>query len=111
MGVKMKIFSQAEFEKAAKEEVGEEKERIKTDIEALQQWIAKSPHLQKIRQDEQHLLWFLRGCKFSLERTKEKIDFYNSCRVNAEQFFSDWDVESPIFRLMNPTESSLEEIM
>ena len=30
--------------------------------------------------DDAKLLQFLRGCKFSLERTKEKLDLYNSCR-------------------------------
>ena len=30
--------------------------------------------------DDGKLLQFLRGCKFSLERTKEKLDLYNSCR-------------------------------
>ena len=30
--------------------------------------------------DDSKLLQFLRGCKFSLERSKEKMDLYNSCR-------------------------------
>ena len=48
--------------------------------------------------DEAHLLKFLRGCKFSLERTKEKIDFYSACQANAPAWFSSWDMESPTFQ-------------
>ena len=35
--------------------------------------------------DDAKLLQFLRGCKFSLERTKEKLDLYNSCRSKLTQ--------------------------
>ena len=50
------------------------------------------------RIDDAHLLKFLRGCKFSLERSKEKLDLYNACRSNVPQWFGNWDVESPLFQ-------------
>ena len=43
--------------------------------------------------DDGKLLQFLRGCKFSLERTKEKLDLYNSCRSKLpiiSCYFSLW---------------------
>ena len=79
---------------------------LQEDLKALKSWLEKSPHLKNARQgaklfldsamstdlhflgfpsldlfsDDAKLLQFLRGCKFSLERTKEKLDLYNSCR-------------------------------
>ena len=38
------------------------------------------PNFRVFFSDDAKLLQFLRGCKFSLERTKEKLDLYNSCR-------------------------------
>jgi len=94
----MNVLSEEELEKAANEELGEDKQRLKSDIQALRDWISKTPHLKGIRQDDQQLLKFLRGCKFSLERTKEKLDLYNACRANVPNWFSSWDVESSVFQ-------------
>ena len=49
------------------------------------------------------MLKFLRGCKFSLERTKEKLDFYYACRSSLSSWFTDWDVDSPLFQRMLKT--------
>lgn len=38
--------------------------------------------------DDQWLAAFLRGCKFSLERAKEKIDLYYSLRTTAPELYS-----------------------
>ena len=53
---------------------------------------------KEINLDDDHLVKFLRGCKFSLERTKEKLDLYNACKFNVPNFFENWDVESPVFQ-------------
>jgi len=97
-GSNMNKLSEEELEKAANKELGEDKQRLKSDIEALKEWISKTPHLKGIRQDDAQLLKFLRGCKFSLERTKEKLDLYNTCRANVPNWFSCWDVESSLFQ-------------
>merc|ERR1712013_919304 len=97
-GSNMNKLSEEELEKAANEELGEDKQRLKSDIEALKEWISKTPHLKGIRQGDAQLLKFLRGCKFSLERTKEKLDLYNTCRANVPNWFSCWDVESTLFQ-------------
>lgn len=44
-------------------------------IEVIQEWIRKSPHL-KASNNPQFILAFLRRCKFSLEKTKKRIDNY-----------------------------------
>merc|ERR1712013_185632 len=97
-GSNMNKLSEEELEKAANKELGEDKQRLKSDIEALKEWISKTPHLKGIRQDDAQLLKFLRGCKFSLERTKEKLDLYNSCRASLPDWFEPWDPSGPIFQ-------------
>jgi hypothetical protein len=37
----------------------------------------------------QTLIAFLRGCKFSLERTKEKLDMYYTMRTALPDFFGE----------------------
>lgn len=53
----------------------------------MKDWIAKQPHL-KARTDDQWILTFLRGCKYSLERTKEKFDLYYTMRTSAADLFA-----------------------
>jgi hypothetical protein len=38
------------------------------------------------------IITFLRGCKFSLERTKEKLDMYYTLRTALPEFFSNRDL-------------------
>lgn len=68
-----------ELQAKAEKELFEDPARIEKDVEALRQWIQKSPHL-KARCDDQNLVNFLRGCKFSLERAKEKLDMFYTVR-------------------------------
>jgi hypothetical protein len=46
------------------------------------------------------LIAFLRGCKFSLERTKEKLDMYYTMRTALPEFFNGRDVKSKGMREM-----------
>lgn len=45
--------------------------------------------------DEERLMTFLRGCKFSLERCKKKLDMYFSMRAAVPEFFANRDVNRP----------------
>ncbi len=38
----------------------------------------------------------LRGCKFSLEKTKQKIEAWNTIRNMCPEIFDKWDVEDPV---------------
>jgi len=91
-------LSPEELVMEAKKEVGEDETRLQEDLQALRSWLKKSPHLKEARQDDAKLLQFLRGCKFSLERTKEKLDLYNSCRASLPDWFEPWDPSAPIFQ-------------
>ncbi len=46
--------------------------------------------------DDVFLLSMLRGCKFSLEKTKQKIEAWNTIRNMCPEIFDKWDVEDPV---------------
>ncbi|XP_059622425.1 alpha-tocopherol transfer protein-like [Phlebotomus argentipes] len=76
--------------KKAEKELFEVPERIDEDVTALRTWIAKQPHLRS-RTDDQFLVTFLRGCKYSLERAKAKIDLYYTVRTSMKEMLMDRD--------------------
>lgn len=82
-----------ELASIAAEELNEVPSRIEEDLKALKEWIAKQRHLTA-RLEDQFLIAFLRGCKFSLERVKEKIDSYYTIRGAIPEFFSNRDLKS-----------------
>lgn len=45
--------------------------------------------------DDQWLLGFLRGCKYSLERTKEKLDLYYTVRTAVPELCGIYDPMDP----------------
>lgn len=76
--------------KLAAEELNEAPDRIQSDIDALRNWIHQSPHLDS-RTDDQFLVAFLRGCKFSLEKAKHKIDLFYTVRTHAPELIKNRD--------------------
>ncbi|GAB0090860.1 hypothetical protein DMENIID0001_056280 [Sergentomyia squamirostris] len=74
----------------AETELNEVPERIEEDLNALKTWIEQHPYLRS-RTDDQFLVGFLRGCKYSLEKTKKKLDLYYSCRTNFPDFVMNRD--------------------
>ncbi|KAB0797273.1 hypothetical protein PPYR_08267 [Photinus pyralis] len=76
-----------ELQKKAEEELHENSSRVPEDLEYIREWIKMQPHLTS-RTDDQFLLSFLRGCKFSLHRTQEKLDYYYTVKTIATEFFT-----------------------
>ena len=87
-------FDKEKLQLIAKSKLNEDQDRLEDDLNHIREWIKKQPHLAgKIPTDEKLLTYFLRGCKFSLERTKEKLDFFYSIKANVPEWFDNWDVE------------------
>lgn len=91
----------AQLQAAAIKELNEVPQRVAADIETLRSWIQQQPHL-RARDDDQFLLAFLRGCKFSLEKAKSKIDKFYTLRTKYPEFFTINDVdEEKVRELIN----------
>ncbi|XP_061401745.1 retinol-binding protein pinta-like [Musca vetustissima] len=86
-----------DLQKVAIEELGEVPSRIPEDLLALKTWISQQPHL-KARTDDQWLIQYLRGCKYSLERAKEKLDFFYTITSKYPELFTCDDLDNPRFR-------------
>ena len=52
------------------------------------------PHLPK-DMDDARMTTFLRGCKWSIERVKQKLDMYYTMRNAIPEFFADRDMTRP----------------
>lgn len=69
----------------AADELNETPEKLISDLKALKEWIKQSPHLKRVRMDDQFLVTFLRGCKFSMEKAKQKFDLYYTVRSHLPE--------------------------
>lgn len=69
-------------------------ETFNKDVAAIREWLEKQPHLPK-DMDEGRLRTFLRGCKFSPEKVKQKLDMYYTMRNAVPEFFADRDISRP----------------
>ncbi|XP_075166385.1 alpha-tocopherol transfer protein-like [Haematobia irritans] len=82
------------LQKIACDELHEVPERIEEDLKDFRDWIEKQPHL-RARTDDQFLISFLRGCKYSMEKAKSKIDKYYTLRTKYPDFYTIQDVDDP----------------
>ncbi|XP_070491079.1 uncharacterized protein [Chironomus tepperi] len=83
-----------ELQKKAIDELFEDPNRIEKDLEAFREWIKKSPHI-KGRTDDQFLIAFLRGCKYSIEKAKQKYDTYYTLKTHVPELCRDRDPMNP----------------
>lgn len=83
-----------ELQKIAESELHEVPSRVAEDIGAFRAWITKQAHLNG-RTDDQHLISFLRGTKYSLERAKKKYDLFYTMRSTLPEVFKDRDPKLP----------------
>jgi hypothetical protein len=79
-----------ELQKKAIDELNEDPVRIEKDLEAFREWIKKSPHIRG-RTDDQFLVTFLRGCKYSLEKAKQKYDLFFTLKTHLAAGFKGRD--------------------
>ncbi|XP_066148906.1 alpha-tocopherol transfer protein-like [Euwallacea fornicatus] len=77
--------------------LNEDVDRRQSDLEHIKEWLLKQPHLPDTW-DDSRLMTFLRGCKFSLEKTKRKLDMYFTMRTACPEFFANRDITRPELR-------------
>ncbi|EFX74067.1 hypothetical protein DAPPUDRAFT_307513 [Daphnia pulex] len=75
----------------AKKEIGEDDERIDATLKIIKEWLKKQPHLS-CSPDDRFFLMYARGCKYSIEKIKRKIDLCLTMRALLPEIFSGWDV-------------------
>ncbi|KAI5725187.1 hypothetical protein M8J77_012235 [Diaphorina citri] len=77
-----------------RKELNEDENSRDKDLEHIKEWLKRQPHLPQFN-DDQRIMTFLRGCKFSLEKTKKKLDMYFTMRAAVPEFFANRDPTSP----------------
>lgn len=90
----MLIHPTEEMSRMIREELNENVATRDKDLEIIKEWLSKQPHLPQY-DDDRRLMTFLRGCKFSLEKCKRKLDMYFTMRAAVPEFFSNRDVTRP----------------
>uniref|UniRef100_A0A1L8DZJ5 Putative phosphatidylinositol transfer protein sec14 n=1 Tax=Nyssomyia neivai TaxID=330878 RepID=A0A1L8DZJ5_9DIPT len=71
-----------------------------TSLAALQTWISENPEFN-VERDVVHLLYFLRGAKFNVDKAKDKIKRFYRMRASRSEWFS----------IRNPEIPELDEIL
>ncbi|KAF5274333.1 hypothetical protein FQR65_LT17026 [Abscondita terminalis] len=79
-----------ELQIIAKNELNEVPERTEEDISYIRKWLLKQPHINA-RTDDHTILTYLRGCKFSLEQTKRKLELYYTIKTAFPSVFKNRD--------------------
>ncbi|XP_072934254.1 alpha-tocopherol transfer protein-like [Epargyreus clarus] len=88
------IQPSGEMWKQIRVELNEDVSTRDRDLAAIKEWLRKQPHLPDEWED-QPLMTFLRGCSFSLEKCKRKLDMYFTMRAACPELFTDRDASSP----------------
>jgi hypothetical protein len=94
--LKIRPLSPELLEQAIKN-VGEDPKRREADVQAIRDWLKKQPHIIGTPSD-QLIITFLRGCKFSLEKTKQKLDMHYTMKTLVPEFFKNRDLNNPTLR-------------
>lgn len=79
-----------ELAKVARESLNEDPIQCRSHLEVLRSWFRERDNLHGVL-DDQVLVAFLRGCKFSLEKAKEKLALFYWIRTGLTQVVQDRD--------------------
>lgn len=105
----------------AMKDVGEDEERREATLAMIREWLKKQPHLNcppgrchfclslsycsesdcttfNLYADDRFFLMYARGCKYSNEKIKRKIDLCLTMRALLPEIFSGWDATSPVIQ-------------
>ncbi|KAJ3644919.1 hypothetical protein Zmor_022617 [Zophobas morio] len=79
------------------ESFGRTEESVDDDVTIIKEWMKTQPHLPELMEDVK-IKNFLSLNKFSLEKTKEKIDMYYTIRALIPDFFAESNPKSDLIR-------------
>ncbi|XP_050080763.1 retinol-binding protein pinta-like [Anopheles maculipalpis] len=85
------------LKRKAAEELNEQEAIIAEELAMIKTWMRQSGHIRG-RMEEQFLLGFLRSCKHSMERVKEKLDTYYTIRSVLPEVMRNRDPLDPFVR-------------
>lgn len=91
MKMKTRLLSPA-LRKVAKDELGEDLEKIAADLIVLRAWVQE---LGQGQPSNQWLIGFLRGSKHNVEKAKSKLEKYYSLKVSIPEFYTNRDPMDP----------------
>lgn len=74
--------------------LGETDDVRKSAISEIRNWLLDNPYLNA-KTDDRSILMFLRGCKFNINKTKQKITNYYKMRAEIPEWFSNRDPQLP----------------
>lgn len=77
--------------KYAEENLNETEETRTTSLTEIKRWLKEEVPYLNARLDDKHLLAFLRGCKFRMEKTKTKLLNYYTMRRDEPAWFCNRD--------------------
>lgn len=74
----------------AEKNLGETDKIREHAIHQIREWLQENPKINA-KNDDRSILAFLRGCKFNIEKTKEKISKYYKMRAEIPEWFANRD--------------------
>ncbi|RXG52335.1 Alpha-tocopherol transfer protein [Armadillidium vulgare] len=75
----------------------------------IREWPFEQPHDLTARTDDWTILRFLRGCKFSLEKTKSKLDMFYTCKNLTPEWYANRDPLHPKSKRILPARMPKEK--
>ncbi|KAK5646357.1 hypothetical protein RI129_004821 [Pyrocoelia pectoralis] len=78
------------LEEKAIEELNEDPTQIPQILDLIKEWLRKQLHLNA-RTDSQRLVAFCRGCKWNIQRIKERLDYFYTIKNITPEFFENRD--------------------
>lgn len=91
------FYSNEEAKQFAETNLGETEKNREDSIKKIRKWVQDNPKLHA-KTDENSILAFLRGCKFNLEKTQQKINNFYVMKSERSEWFQNRDPTLPNLR-------------
>jgi len=76
-------------------ELGETEQRRTDTIQIIRQWFQKQPHLEHCQIEDGVIVDYARGCKYSIEKIKNKLEKTLTMKQALPEFFKGWNPSLP----------------